>query len=109
MWKCAAPAWIKAEVRFGKWFSAGSLIEGLSVIGAGDVREPRKERAGHRLGHLAPLLCRGRWRAVLGVSRTKRGICVHKAGALCTQSGGFVAITPKSMSILPIGVCSAYP
>ena len=46
MWKCAAPAWIKAEVRFGKWFSADSLIEGLSVIGAGDVREPREEWAG---------------------------------------------------------------
>ena len=44
-------------MRFGKWFSADSLIEGLSVIGAGDVREPREERAGHRLGHLGGIAC----------------------------------------------------
>ena len=42
MWKCAAPAWIKDEVHFGKWFSVDFLMEGLSVIGVGDVREPWK-------------------------------------------------------------------
>ena len=57
MWKCAAPAWIKDEVHFGKWFSADSLLEGSSVIGVEDVREPRKERAGHRPGHLGGIAC----------------------------------------------------
>ena len=36
------------------------------------------------------------------VARSPRGV-THKAGALCIQSGGFVALAPKGMSILPIG------
>ena len=88
MWKCAAPAWIKAEVRFGKWFSADSLIEGLSVIGAGDVREPW-EGAGRPSARTSCAI------AVQGaVARSPRGV-THKAGALCTQSGGFVALAPR--------------
>ena len=47
--------------------------------------------------------------AVQGAAaRSPRGV-THKAGDLCAQSGGFVALAPKGMSILPIGVCFAYP
>ena len=41
---------------------------------------------------------------LLGVADTKRGICVHKAGDLCAQSGGFVDDTPMGKALMHLWV-----
>ena len=40
----------------------------------------------------------------LGAEDTKWGICVHKVGDLCTQSGGFVGATLRSSALTPVCV-----
>ena len=40
----------------------------------------------------------------LGVEATKWGICVHKVGHLCAQSGVFVGATLRSSALTPVCV-----